>query len=117
MTQWQDVCSVSDLQANSGICALVAGKQVAIFYVPAHDAGQPDLCYAVGNYDPIGQANVLSRGICGDIHGQTVVASPLYKQHFNLLTGACLEDAEVSIPAYGVRIQNDRVEVNVGGGA
>jgi nitrite reductase (NADH) small subunit len=34
MSQWLDVCSVDDLQPNSGICALVSDKQVAIFYMP-----------------------------------------------------------------------------------
>lgn len=29
-----DVCSFNDLQPDSGVRALVAGKQVAIFYMP-----------------------------------------------------------------------------------
>jgi nitrite reductase (NADH) small subunit len=55
----------------------------------------------------------LSRGLIGDLQGQPVVASPLYKQHFNLKTGACLEDENVVIPAYAVRIANGRVEVGM----
>lgn len=107
MAQWIDVCSVDDLQPNSGICALVDGLQVAIFYMPDENA-----VYAVNNYDPLGKANVLSRGMIGDITGQPVVASPLYKQHFNLLTGLCLEDENVAIPVYAIRCNNGRVEVN-----
>jgi nitrite reductase (NADH) small subunit len=107
--QWTDVCSVSDLQENSGVCALVNDLQVAIFYLP----GDKQSIYAINNYDPIGKANVLSRGIVGDINGQTVVASPLYKQHFNLQTGICLEDdSVVPVPVYGCRIHNSRVEVD-----
>ncbi len=106
MTQWQDVCSVDDLQPNSGVCALVKDQQVALFYMPKEAA-----VYAISNFDPFGQANVLSRGICGDINGQAMVASPLYKQHFNLETGACFEDDTVKIPAYPVRINQDRVEI------
>ena len=30
---WLTICGVSDLQNDSGICALVNGEQVAIFYV------------------------------------------------------------------------------------
>jgi len=108
MALWQDVCGIDDLQPNSGICALVDGLQVAIFYLNPADS-----CYAVSNYDPIGHANVLSRGLIGDINGQPVVISPLYKQHFNLQTGVCLEDADVKIPVYAIRINNNRVEVNV----
>lgn len=104
---WSDVCSVDDLQPDSGICALVQGRQVAVFYFTATDK-----VYAVGNFDPFGQANVLSRGLIGDIGGQPVVASPLYKQHFNLETGGCLEDANVQIPAYAAQIANGRVQIS-----
>ncbi|MDD1630267.1 MAG: nitrite reductase small subunit NirD [Methylococcaceae bacterium] len=108
MAQWQDVCSVDDLQPDSGVCALVEGQQVAIFYMPKNKA-----VYAINNHDPFGNANVLSRGIIGDINGQPVVASPLYKQHFNLQTGVCLEDETVRIPAYAVRIENGKVQVSI----
>jgi nitrite reductase (NADH) small subunit len=47
---------------------------------------------------------VLSRGIVGDINGELVVASPVYKQHFSLLTGRCLEDASVSVVVYAARV-------------
>ena len=49
----------------------------------------------------------------GDIGGVPMVASPLYKQHFNLQTGVCFEDASVNIEVYDIRIDNDRVLVNV----
>ena len=108
MARWQNVCSVDDLQPDSGVCALVEGRQVAIFYMP-----KDNVVYAIDNYDPFGCANVLSRGIIGDINGQPVVASPLYKQHFNLQTGGCLEDEAVTIPAYGIRIENGKVQVSI----
>ena len=74
---------------------------------------QESVVYALSNYDPIGQANVLSRGILGDINDQPVVASPLYKQHFNLNTGICLEDETISLAVYPVRIVNDSVQISV----
>ena len=110
MTEWIDVCGADDLQPNSGVCALVKGQQVAIFFMPKEQA-----VFAIGNYDPIGQANVLSRGVIGDINGQVVVASPVFKQHFNLQTGVCLEDAAVSVPVYPIRIENGRVAIGIGG--
>ncbi|MDO9104068.1 MAG: nitrite reductase small subunit NirD [Methylovulum sp.] len=106
---WINVCGVDDLQADSGVCALVAGQQVALFYMPKDGA-----VFAVHNYDPCGKANVLSRGLIGDIAGQPVVASPLYKQHFNLETGVCLEDETVCIPVYPVRIDGGNVQINMG---
>ena len=109
MAKWLDVCKVDDLQPDSGVCALLDGEQVAIFWMPESDAK----VYAVGNYDPFGNANVLSRGLIGDIGGQPVVASPLYKQHYNLQTGVCLEDETVKIPVYAIRIENGSVQVNL----
>ncbi|MFZ2450960.1 MAG: nitrite reductase small subunit NirD [Methylovulum miyakonense] len=105
---WFDACAVEDLQPNSGVCVLAQGQQVALFYMPATGS-----VYAVQNFDPFGQANVLSRGLIGDIGGQTMVASPLYKQHFNLETGVCLEDGTVQIRVYPVRIDNHRVYVGI----
>jgi nitrite reductase (NADH) small subunit len=108
MSAWQTVCQLDDLQADSGVCALVSGVQIALFYMP-----QESVVYALSNYDPIGQANVLSRGILGDINEQPVVSSPLYKQHFNLNTGICLEDESISLAVYPVRIVNDSVQISV----
>lgn len=110
MSQWIDVCHVEDLQPNSGVCALVQGQQVAIFYMTEDKS-----LFAVNNFDPFGKANVLSRGMIGDIEGEPMVASPLYKQHFNLRTGVCFEDESVKIEAYDIRITNDRVEVGMAG--
>jgi nitrite reductase (NADH) small subunit len=108
MALWRKVCNTDDLQPNSGVCALVEGQQVAIFYMVKENK-----VYALHNYDPKGKANVLSRGIIGDVKGEPVVASPLYKQHFSLKTGICLEDESIVVPTYPVRIQNGRVEIQV----
>lgn len=108
MSLWVDICSKDDLQPDSGICALVEGKQVAIFYLPKQQT-----VYALDNYDPFGKANVLSRGLIGDINGEPMVASPLHKQHFSLKTGACFDDENVKVDTYSIRIKNNRVEVNV----
>ena len=116
MAKWIDVCNVDDLQPDSGVCALLDGEQVAIFWmlpVLSEAEGADAKIYAVGNYDPFGNANVLSRGLCGDIGGQPVVASPLYKQHYNLQTGVCLEDETVKIPVYAIRIENGSVQVDL----
>lgn len=106
---WFDVCSVYDLQPDSGICALVQEQQIAVFYFASSQS-----VYALSNFDPFGQANVLSRGLIGDINGQPIVASPLYKQHFNLETGVCLEDETVKIPAYPVRVVDGNVQIDIG---
>ena len=108
MSGWIDVCAVDDLQPDSGVCALVAGQQIALFYLH-----KTDEVFAVSNFDPIGKANVLSRGMIGDLGGEPMLASPLYKQHYSLRTGICFEYADVKIATYPVRIDNQRVAVKL----
>ena len=106
MSNFYSACKLSDLVENSGVCALINGQQVAIFYLPKETPS----VYAVDNWDPIGQANVLYRGIVGDIQGELVVASPLYKEHFSLITGKCLEK-DYAVRVWPVEIQGDSVKV------
>jgi nitrite reductase (NADH) small subunit len=106
VSDWKDICGVDDILPNSGRCALHQGEQVAVFRV-RESAGER--FYAVGNYDPFGEANVISRGIVGSLGDTIVVASPLYKQHFCLGSGQCLEDESVSLKTWSVRVQDDRV--------
>jgi len=103
---WIDICHSDELIINDGVCFLVNDEQIAII-----KTNEPDDIHAIGNYDPIGKANVLSRGIVGEINGELVIASPLYKQHFSLLAGQCLEDESVQIPVYPVRIIDGMVQI------
>jgi nitrite reductase (NADH) small subunit len=103
--QWVPVCRLGDIVTNTGVCVLVGGQQVAVFRL------DDDSVYAIDNHDPFSRANVLSRGIVGDLKGELVVASPVYKQHFNLVTGRCVEDDTVSVPVYGASVQGDYVMV------
>lgn len=94
--------------------ALIDGKQIAIFRTKQNDL------FALDNYDPFSQANVLSRGLIG---GTTVtddtgtakevlyVASPIYKQRFNLATGQCLDDESVMLDAYQVVLNDNNVMI------
>jgi nitrite reductase (NADH) small subunit len=54
---------------------------------------------------------VLSRGLVGDRKGILKVASPIYKQNFNLATGECLDDETVKISTFPVRIVEQRVQI------
>jgi nitrite reductase (NADH) small subunit len=106
---WTPVCSVDDIIPNTGVCALVKGRHVAIFHVKGGDGR----LFAIDNYDPNAQASVLSRGLVGNLGERIVVASPIYKQHFDLQSGECLEAPEHSVAAYPVRVENGTVWVTV----
>ena len=106
--QWVTVCNLADIQPNTGVCALLNGEQVAIFRI-----GKSDRLYAISNYDPFSKSYVLSRGIIGDRQGVLKVASPIYKQNFNLKTGECLDDPLVSVATFPVRVVDGRVDLGM----
>jgi nitrite reductase (NADH) small subunit len=105
--RWIDICALDDIIPMTGVCALLGRKQVAVFRV----SGEPDELYALSNFDPFSKAFVLSRGIVGDKAGVPKVASPVFKQNFDLRTGQCLDDPGVSVKTYPVRLRAGRVEI------
>ncbi|KAA9129815.1 nitrite reductase small subunit NirD [Marinihelvus fidelis] len=108
--EWHEVCAVDDILAGTGVAALLGETQVALFRL------RDDRVYAIGNHDPFSHAPVLSRGIVGDLGGRVVVASPLFKQHFRLEDGGCVEDEAVNVGSFPVDVVDGRVRVGVAAG-
>ncbi|MGZ3445492.1 MAG: nitrite reductase small subunit NirD [Myxococcaceae bacterium] len=104
-SDWQDVCALDLIVPWTGVCALIGGRQVAIVRTA-------DAVYAIGNFDPFSKAFVLSRGIVGDKGGIPKIASPIFKQTFDLRTGQCLDNPTVRVPTYEVRVERGRVLVH-----
>jgi len=102
---WVDICPLVKLIPGRGVCALVAGLQVAVFRITGEEI------YVISNFDPFSGAFVLSRGIVGSRAERLTVASPIYKQSFDLDTGVCLDDATVSVRTFEVRIDGGMVQV------
>ena len=103
---WITICSVDAIAPNTGVSALVGTAQIAVFRI-----GVTDEVYAIDNFDPFSQTFVMSRGLIGDRQGILKVASPIYKQNFNLKTGACLDDATVNLPTYPARVVEGQVQI------
>ncbi|MNS74001.1 Nitrite reductase (NADH) small subunit [compost metagenome] len=103
---WTAICTLRDIVPNTGVCALVDGQQVAVFRI-----GRGEEVFAIDNFDPNSQAAVLSRGLVGNLGERLVVASPIYKHHFDLRTGECLEAPEHSVAAYAARVYDGKVWV------
>ena len=114
----QKVCTLDDIIPEAGVCALVSteagDKQVAIFRT------KEDELFGIDNFDPFSNANVLSRGLiggtvvtneAGEESDVLYVASPIYKQRFNLATGQCLDDETVKLGSYEVSLDGDTVMV------
>jgi nitrite reductase (NADH) small subunit len=103
---WIDVCALDDVTPDTGVAALVGGRQIAIVRV-----GDGDEVYAVDNFDPFSKAFVIARGIVGDRQGVPKIASPIFKQNFDLRSGQCLDDPAVRLGAYPVRVERGRISV------
>jgi nitrite reductase (NADH) small subunit len=105
---WRPICRLDDLLPGRGACALLDGEQIALFLLPD---GIP---YAVGNYDPYSRAHVMSRGLVGSRGDIPTVASPLYKNVFDLRTGRPLDDPDgPALPTYPARVTEHAVEVRL----
>jgi nitrite reductase (NADH) small subunit len=100
------VCAYEALLPERGVAALIGDRQVALFRTYAGDV------YALANTDPFSGANVLSRGIVGSRGDVPTVASPMFKQVFDLRTGVCLDDPSVAVAAYSVEVVDGQVLVS-----
>jgi nitrite reductase (NADH) small subunit len=104
---WSAVCAFDALLPERGVAALVEGEQVAVFRT------FDGMLHAIGNQDPFSGAFVLSRGIVGSSGDVPTVASPLFKQAFDLRTGRCLSDPDVAVAVHDVRRRHGAVEVRL----
>ena len=73
-----------------------------------------DQIFAVDNFDPFSHAFVIARGIVGDRGGVPKIASPIFKQSFDLAhrpvpgrRRAC------GFPTYPTRVRDGRIAVCV----
>jgi nitrite reductase (NADH) small subunit len=103
---WTQVCQVDALPVDRGAAALIDNRQVALFRLASGEV------YAVGHRDPFSAANVMARGLVGTRGDVPTVASPVYKQVFDLRTGRCLDDESVALGSWSVRVVDGIVEVD-----
>jgi nitrite reductase (NADH) small subunit len=106
---WHAICALNDIVPNTGVAALIGLRQIAVVRVITRDGGES--LHALSNWDPIGKAMVMARGIVGTKGGTLKIASPLYKQSYDLRSGQCLDDPTVSVPVYPVRVSEGMIQV------
>ena len=107
---WVAVCTMRQLVPERGVAVLVGGAQVALFRV---NGSEGDFVYAVGHRDPFSGANVIARGIVGSVGDRDTVASPMYKQVFDLATGECLTEPGVRLPVHRTWVAGGLVHVSL----
>ncbi|QFH71824.1 nitrite reductase small subunit NirD [Enterobacter sp. E76] len=102
---WQEVCRLDEIPADAGIGARLGTLQIALFRFN-------ETVYALDNREPDSDANVLSRGLLGDVAGEPVVISPLYKQKIRLRDGCFQGSSQQAVRAWPVKIEADKVWVS-----
>ncbi|MFI5709879.1 nitrite reductase small subunit NirD [Kribbella sp. NPDC051620] len=99
------VCTYEALLPERGVAALLGDLQIALFRTFDGEV------FALGNQDPVSGANVMSRGIVGSRGDVPTVASPMFKQVYDLRTGVCLDDPSLVLSVYPVRVVDGEVIV------
>ncbi|MEM8705261.1 MAG: nitrite reductase (NAD(P)H) small subunit [Actinomycetota bacterium] len=111
--EWVPVCPANRIRAERGVAALVHGVPVAIFRLPTTGA---DLWCCVDHIDPVTGVPVMARGLVGSTgeHDRPTVASPLYKQRYDLVTGEGIDDPTRSIGVHACEVRDGKVVVRLG---
>jgi len=104
---WVEICDLDEIPANAGMAARLTHQQIALFHLPDH----PQKVFALSNHEPNSDANVLARGLLGDVKGEPVVISPLYKQRFRLQDGRSVDDGQSALSVWPVKVEGGRVWV------
>ncbi|MCR1565954.1 nitrite reductase large subunit NirB [Mixta sp.] len=101
---WSDICALEAIPPQAGIGARLGTQRIALFRFD-------DRVYALDDREPESDASVMSRGLLGDVAGEAIVISPLYKQRFRLRDGMALDRDDLQLRCWPVRIVGGRVLV------
>ncbi|HEV7348027.1 nitrite reductase small subunit NirD [Telluribacter sp.] len=105
---WHLACHQQDVPEDGGACALIEGRQIAIY----HFARRGEW-YATDNECPHRQQMALSRGMIGSQQGEPKVACPFHKKTFSLQDGSCLTGEDYKINTYPILVKEGLVYVGL----
>ncbi|MBD2703661.1 nitrite reductase small subunit NirD [Spirosoma sp. BT702] len=105
---WHAACRVEDIPQDGGACALIDGRQIAIF-----NFARRGEWYATDNECPHRQQMAIGRGMIGSQGEEPKVACPFHKRTFSLKTGHCLNDDGYRINTFPVKVEQGVVFVGV----
>ncbi|HDS1153811.1 TPA: nitrite reductase small subunit NirD, partial [Pluralibacter gergoviae] len=99
---WVEICDLTAIPQEAGIGARLGSQRVALFRFG-------ESIYALDDNEPGTPASVLSRGILGDVAGEPVVITPLYKQRIRLCDGQNLDAPGQWLRCWPVRLDRGKV--------
>ena len=101
---WSALCDFTAVPPQAGIGARLGSERIALFRFG-------DALYALEDREPGSDVSVLSRGILGDVAGEPVVISPLYKQRVRLRDGQSLDNPQHQLRCWPVKLEAGRIWV------
>lgn len=105
---WHKACHVNDIPEDGGGCALIEGKQIAIF-----NFARRNEWYATDNECPHKQQMAVARGMIGSQDGEPKVACPFHKKTFSLQNGKCLNDDAYQINTFPIMVKENQVYIGL----
>ncbi|MEM7142141.1 MAG: nitrite reductase small subunit NirD [Actinomycetota bacterium] len=109
---WVEIADVEQVPVDRGVAALVGGVAVAIFRLRATDT-EPESWFCIQHADPVTGSPVLARGLVGSRGDVPTVASPIYKERYDLRTGVGLDDPTQVLRTHEVRVAHGVVSVRL----
>jgi nitrite reductase (NADH) large subunit len=106
--RWVAVGYAADFPIDGGATVKYGKSQIAVFNFSSRGEW-----YATQNMCPHKKAFVLSRGIVGSAGEEPKVACPLHKKTFSLETGQSLQGEEYRIETFRVKVEGERVYVEL----
>ena len=107
-TTWYKAGTISDVPANGGACAMIQGKQIAIFNFTRRNEW-----FATDNLCPHKQQMILSRGMIGDMSDEPKVACPFHKKSFSLKDGHCMSGDDYTIKTYPIKVEDGLIFIGL----
>lgn len=96
-----DVASLDELKKNKRKTVNVNNQEITLFYLDGDVYAINSVCSHKGG--PLGE---------GDLDGEEVVC-PWHAFMFNVKTGQCLNHPGIAVKSYKVKVENDKVKVDV----
>lgn len=104
--KWFLAGKISDFPQDGGACVKYENKQIAVFRFDRRSQW-----YACQNLCPHKLEMVLSRGMIGEEEGIPKVACPMHKKTFSLEDGGGLNDDQLKIAVYPVKVEDENVYI------
>ncbi len=101
MANFVGVCSTGEIEPGCCRVVVAGGRQIALFNVEGNFFATDNTCAHRGG--PLGE---------GSLEGATVTC-PWHAWSYNVTTGICVANPNISVKTYPVKVDGDQVQIAV----